>query len=83
MVGGFSSIYEFEKQLKTIPLESISYHAKHNHFFNWVMALAEVSLAARMHKHHFAQIKDDRELRECSQGACAAKSKATGSGDPV
>lgn len=63
-VGRVSTLYEFEKELPTIPLESIRYHANHNHFFNWVMARAEVALAARLHKHHFVQITDDRELRD-------------------
>jgi len=63
-VGRVSNIYEFEKRLKTIPVESIRYHAEHNHFFNWVMARAEVSLAARLHKHHFSKIEDDKALRE-------------------
>ena len=63
-VGRVSSLYEFEKQLREIPLESIRYHAEHNHFFNWVMARAEVALAARLHKHHFSQITDDEQLRE-------------------
>ncbi len=63
-VGRVSSLYEFEKKLRQIPLESIRYHAEHNHFFNWVMARAEVALAARLHKHHFSQITDDEQLRE-------------------
>ncbi|WP_232363696.1 PEP/pyruvate-binding domain-containing protein [Desulfogranum japonicum] len=63
-VGRATSFYEFEQQLNSIPLESIRYHAENNHFFNWVMARAEVALAARLHKHHFASIKDDQQLKE-------------------
>ncbi|WP_051305620.1 PEP/pyruvate-binding domain-containing protein [Desulfogranum mediterraneum] len=63
-VGRVSSLYEFEQELQLIPTASIRYHAEHNHFFNWVMARAEVALAARLHKHHFSQIDDDDQLRE-------------------
>ncbi len=63
-VGRVSSLFDFERQLKAIPAESLRYHAENNHFFNWVMARAEVALAARLHKHHFAQIVDDEQLRE-------------------
>ena len=63
-VGRATSFYEFERQLTRVPLESIRYHAENNHFFNWVMARAEVALAARLHKHHFSSIQDDRQLKE-------------------
>ena len=59
-----SSLKEFEQKLKTIPDESLLYHAQRNHFSNWVMARAEVALASRMHKHHFDKISDVNELRE-------------------
>lgn len=55
---------EFENLLKTIPEESLLYHARCNHFSNWVMARAEIALAARLHKDHFKEIKGSEELRE-------------------
>ncbi len=63
-VGRVASLFDFERQLKVIPAESLRYHAENNHFFNWVMARAEVALAARLHRHHFSQIRDDEQLRE-------------------
>ena len=62
--GRASTLKEFEHKLKTIPDESLLYHAQRNHFSNWVMARAEVALASRMHKHHFDKISDANELRE-------------------
>lgn len=54
----------FEKCLHTIPDQSLLYHARCNHFSNWVMARAEISLASRLHKDHFQEIASLRDLRE-------------------
>ena len=62
--GRASNLNEFEQRLKTIPDESLLYHAHCNHFSHWVMARAEVALASRLHKYHFEKISDVHELRE-------------------
>lgn len=64
VVGKASNMYEFEKMLETVPDESVMYHAKNNHFSNWVMARAEVALASRLHKNHFEKITDPHALRD-------------------
>jgi len=64
VVGRASTMYEFEQMLKTIPEESLLYHAKNNHFSHWVMARAEVSLASRLHKNHFEKVTDAKALRD-------------------
>lgn len=58
------NLREFERSLKRIPDESLLYHARCNHFSNWVMARAEISLAARLHKDNFEEIISAQELRE-------------------
>jgi len=63
-IGRAGRLREFERQLQTIPVESLVYHARCNHFSNWVMARAEIALAARLHKDHFKDITDSEELRE-------------------
>ena len=63
-IGHASNLYEFEKMLKTIPDESLRYHAERNHFSNWVMARAEVALATRLHRDHVKDIKCCVELRD-------------------
>ncbi len=63
-VARAGSLREFESRLKTIPEQSLLYHARCNHFSNWVMARAEIALAARLHKDHFKNIENSRELRE-------------------
>jgi len=59
-----STLYEFEQQLGTIPEDSLFYHARRNHFSNWVMARTEVALAARLHKNQVSDIDDCSVLRQ-------------------
>ncbi len=63
-VGRAATLYAFEQQLGAIPVESLLYHARCNHFSNWVMARAEVSLAARLHKDRISDIHDCAILRQ-------------------
>ncbi|TKB06704.1 PEP/pyruvate-binding domain-containing protein [Desulforhopalus sp. IMCC35007] len=63
-IGTASNLYEFEKQLKVIPEKSLRYHALRNHFFNWVMARAEVVLARRIHKDSLSVDHDWARMRE-------------------
>lgn len=63
-IGNASNILEFEKQLRVIPTDSIRYHAERNHFFNWVMARAEVVLATRLHRDQVSGIKSCSDLRD-------------------
>lgn len=63
-VGRASTLYEFEQRLATVPADSLLYHARYNHFSNWVMARAEVSLAARLHKDQISGIEDCSVLRQ-------------------
>ncbi len=62
-IGHASNLFEFEKQLKVIPEESLRYHTKRNHFSNWVMARAEVILARRLHKDYILNIDDLEDIR--------------------
>ncbi len=59
-----SNLYEFEQKLRTVPTESIRYHANRNHFSNWVMARAEVALGTRLHCDCLSCIEDCSELRD-------------------
>jgi DNA-binding NarL/FixJ family response regulator len=43
-----TDLREFELELETIPLESFEYHARRNHFSNWLMARSEYELAAKL-----------------------------------
>ncbi len=63
-VGRASTLSEFEHLLHKVPDESLMYHAQCNHFSNWVMARAEIALASRLSKHHFAGVDNPENLRE-------------------
>ncbi len=63
-VGRAKNLHDFEAQLKTVPLESILYHGRNNHFCNWAMARAEIALAIRLHKRFFYHEVSGEILRE-------------------
>ena len=59
-----TNLHSFEKKLPAIPDESLLYHAKNNHFSNWVMARSEVALASRMHEISIQNFDSVNELRQ-------------------
>jgi len=59
-----SNLHSFEKKLATIPDECLLFHAKNNHFSNWIMARSEVGLASLMHKNRMQQFKNISTLRQ-------------------
>lgn len=63
-IGHASNLQEFEEKLRVIPDESLEYHAKRNHFSNWVMARAEVALARRLHNDYISRIGNLAEMRD-------------------
>lgn len=63
-IGQAANLVEFEEKLKEIPDASLLYHAHRNHFSNWVMARAEVSLARRLHRDLLSSITDAAVMRE-------------------
>ncbi|HBG20705.1 MAG TPA: phosphoenolpyruvate synthase/pyruvate phosphate dikinase [Desulfobulbaceae bacterium] len=63
-IGSAANLHEFEKQLRVIPEVSLRYHTMRNHFSNWVMARAEVTLARRLHKDYVLNIDDLQSIRE-------------------
>ncbi len=63
-LGHAANLIEFEEKLQTIPDASLLYHARRNHFFNWVMARAEVALARRLHRDALATLSDAAAMRQ-------------------
>lgn len=63
-IGSAANLHEFEQQLRVIPEASLAYHTRRNHFSNWVMARAEVTLARRLHKDYVLNIDDLPSIRE-------------------
>ena len=57
------SLKEFEKQIETIPIESLVYHGKRNHFSLWLMARGEIKIAKLLHPVKVTDFKAPQEFR--------------------
>ena len=58
------SLKEFEELLKTIPEESLLYHARKDHFSLWLMARGEIQVAKILNPAKVTDFKDPTSLRE-------------------
>lgn len=58
------SLREFEAHLKTIPDESLFYHAKKDHFSLWLMARGEIQVAKIINPKKVTDFETPQELRE-------------------
>ena len=58
------TLKEFEKHLRTIPKESILYHAKKDHFSMWLMARGEIQAARILHPKKTDDFTDAEAIRE-------------------
>ncbi|MCK9218541.1 MAG: pyruvate, phosphate dikinase [Bacteroidales bacterium] len=58
------SLKEFEDLLKTIPEESLLYHARKNHFSMWLMARGEIQVAKILNPAKVTDFKNPTALRE-------------------
>jgi len=59
-----ANMNEFEKLLKIIPDKTLDYHARRNHFSNWIMARGEIKLAKKIKPVKVDDFKSISELRE-------------------
>ncbi len=58
------SLKEFEDLLKTIPEESLLYHARKDHFSLWLMARGEIQVAKILNPAKVTDFRDPASLRE-------------------
>ncbi len=58
------SLKEFEAHLKSIPDESLIYHAKKDHFSSWLMARGEIQVAKIINPAKVSDFKSPTDLRE-------------------
>lgn len=57
------SLKEFESNIETIPVESLVYHGKRNHFSLWLMARGEIKIAKMIHPVKVTDFKTPVEFR--------------------
>ncbi len=62
-IGEAHSLKEFENQIDTIPIESMVYHGKRNHFSLWLMARGEIRIAKMIHPVKVSDFKIPLEFR--------------------
>jgi CheY-like chemotaxis protein len=53
-----------ELKLREVPEESLWYHARRNHFSNWIMGRSEITLASRFREVHASEFCSADDLRE-------------------
>ncbi|MCF8304085.1 MAG: pyruvate, phosphate dikinase [Bacteroidales bacterium] len=58
------SLKEFEKRLKTIPDESLLYHARRDHFSLWLMARGEIQAAKILNPSKVTDFEKTEDLRK-------------------
>ncbi len=64
IVDSAHDLKAFAEKLKTVPPESIGYHAARNHFSNWLKTRTEFALAARLRPCKVDEFETLEELRE-------------------
>ena len=55
---------DFERQIETIPIESLIYHGKRNHFSLWLMARGEIKVAKLINPVKITDFKEPGEFRD-------------------
>lgn len=63
-IGIAKSLKEFETHLRTIPDESLLYHAKRDHFSLWLMARGEIQAAKILSPHKITDFNSPVDLRK-------------------
>ena len=63
-IANASNMNEFEKLLRIIPDKTLEYHARRNHFSNWIMARGEIQLAKKLKPVKVDDFKTISELRD-------------------
>lgn len=63
-IGIARSLKEFENQLRTIPDESLIYHAKRDHFSLWLMARGEIHAAKILNPRKVSDFESPKKIRE-------------------
>ena len=72
-VGRARHAYELEQVMRTVPVESIAYHASRDHFSHWLTARCMFSIAARIRARKSAEFGGPEAIRQYLIEALAAE----------
>jgi len=64
IVGRAADLRGLQETLHSVPVESVVYHAKHNHFSRWLKARTEFDLAHALRPRKLADFSDANEMRD-------------------
>ncbi len=62
-VGRAGDVYEFVHRLAHVPVESVIWHAEHNHISNWLMARTEVTMAEHLRPRRVTEFPSHEDVR--------------------
>jgi CheY-like chemotaxis protein len=62
-VGRATDLKSLEAQLRVVPDDTITFHASHNHFSNWLKARTEFGLAHKLRPHKVTDFASVHDLR--------------------
>jgi len=57
------NLREFERTMRKVPVESIVYHARKNHFSLWLMARGEIKIARKIAPYRISDFDDAEHIR--------------------
>jgi hypothetical protein len=57
------NLKEFERTMRKVPVESIVYHARKNHFSLWLMARGEIKIARKIAPYRISDFDDAEHIR--------------------
>jgi len=58
-----SNLKEFERNMRKVPIESIVYHARKNHFSLWLMARGEMKISKMIAPYRISDFEDAEQMR--------------------
>ena len=63
-VGRARDLKALEKELQIVPVDSVAYHAEHNHFSVWLKAHTEFAIANRLRPQKLSDFDSAEDLRD-------------------
>ncbi|HUU01443.1 MAG TPA: PEP/pyruvate-binding domain-containing protein [Myxococcota bacterium] len=72
-VARATDVRELADCIKSVPIESIEYHARRNHFSNWLMARSEFELAEILRPQEVGDFANLEEMRKFTLAALEAR----------
>ncbi len=63
-LGEANNLFELKELIENIPMQSLLYHAKNDHFSGWLSARGEFEMARRLKPRKVSEFESDEDLRQ-------------------